>query len=71
LSPREWEVLELLSRGYSYKEISSALQISISTVNTHIHRTYEKLHVRSRGEAVARFATFPARLPTTPPRSAR
>jgi len=63
LSPREWEVLELLSRGYSYKEISSALEISIPTVNTHLHRTYEKLHVRSRGEAVARFSTFPPRLP--------
>ena len=63
LSPREWEVLELLSRGYSYKEISSALGISIPTVNTHIHRTYEKLHVRSRGEAVARFSSFPPRMP--------
>jgi len=63
LSPREWEVLELLARGYSYKEISSALEISIPTVNTHLHRTYEKLHVRSRGEAVARFSTFPPRLP--------
>lgn len=63
LSPREWEVLELLARGYSYKEISSALAISIPTVNTHLHRTYEKLHVRSRGEAVARFSTFPPRLP--------
>ncbi|HLP78432.1 MAG TPA: LuxR C-terminal-related transcriptional regulator, partial [Candidatus Paceibacterota bacterium] len=64
LSPREWEVLELLSRGYSYKEISSALGITIPTVNTHIHRTYEKLHVRSRGEAVARFSSFPPRIPT-------
>jgi DNA-binding NarL/FixJ family response regulator len=63
LSPREWEVLELLSRGYSYKEISSALGISIPTVNTHIHRTYEKLHVQSRGEAVARFSSFPPRIP--------
>jgi DNA-binding NarL/FixJ family response regulator len=71
LSPREWEVLELLSRGYSYKEISTALDISIPTVNTHIHRTYEKLHVRSRGEAVARFATFPPRLPVTVPRTTR
>lgn len=65
LSPREWEILDLLSRGYSYKEISNALEISVPTVNTHIHRTYEKLHVRSRGEAVARFSTFPPRLPVT------
>ena len=71
LSPREWEVLELLSRGYSYKEIASALNVSIPTVNTHIHRTYEKLHVRSRGEAVARFSSFPPRFPSGTPRAAR
>ena len=69
LSPREWEVLELLSRGYSYKEISSALAISIPTVNTHLHRTYEKLHVRSRGEAVAKFSSFPPRLPVSSTRA--
>ena len=71
LSPREWEILELLARGYSYKEISSALTISIPTVNTHIHRTYEKLHVRSRGEAVAKFSSFPPRLPVSSTRAAR
>jgi DNA-binding NarL/FixJ family response regulator len=71
LSPREWEVLELLSRGYSYKEICSALAISIPTVNTHIHRIYEKLHVRSRGEAVAKFSSFPPRLPVSSTRAPR
>jgi DNA-binding NarL/FixJ family response regulator len=60
LSPREWEVLGLLARGFAYKEIADALGISLPTVNTHIHRTYEKLHVRSRGEAVARFSQFPS-----------
>ncbi len=59
LSPRESEILRLLARGYSYKEIADSLGISIATVNTHIHRIYEKLHVRSRGEAVARYAPFP------------
>jgi DNA-binding NarL/FixJ family response regulator len=59
LSPREWEVLRLLARGFAYKEICEALNISMPTVNTHIHRIYEKLHVRSRAEAVARFAPFP------------
>jgi DNA-binding NarL/FixJ family response regulator len=59
LSPREWEVLGLLARGYSYKEIADSLGISMPTVNTHIHRTYEKLHVQSRGQAVARYAQFP------------
>jgi DNA-binding NarL/FixJ family response regulator len=63
LAPREREVLDLLAKGFAYKEIADMLGISISTVNTHIHRTYEKLHVRSRGEAVARFAQFPSRLP--------
>jgi DNA-binding NarL/FixJ family response regulator len=59
LSPREWEVLGLLARGFAYKEIAEALGITMPTVNTYIHRTYEKLHVRSRGEAVARFTQFP------------
>lgn len=59
LSPREREVLELLARGYLYKEIADTLQISVPTVNTHIRRIYEKLHVRSRSQAVAKFAHFP------------
>lgn len=72
LSPREWEVLGLLARGFAYKEIADALGISLPTVNTHIHRTYDKLHVRSRGEAVARFTQFPPLQPTiSPPRPAR
>jgi DNA-binding NarL/FixJ family response regulator len=59
LSPREREVLELLARGYLYKEIADTLQISVPTVNTHIRRIYEKLHVRSRSQAVAKFAHIP------------
>lgn len=59
LSPREREVLELLARGYLYKEIADTLQISIPTVNTYIRRIYEKLHVRSRYQAVAKFAHIP------------
>lgn len=54
LSPRECEVLELLARGYFYKEITEALGISMSTVNTHVRRIYEKLHVHSRAQAVAK-----------------
>lgn len=60
LSAREREVLRLLARGYAYKEIAEALGISMGTVNTHIGRIYQKLHVRSRSEAVARFAPFPS-----------
>ncbi|GIX50415.1 MAG: DNA-binding response regulator [Limisphaera sp.] len=56
LSPREREVLDLLARGYLYKEIADTLNISLPTVNTYIRRIYEKLHVRSRWQAVARYA---------------
>lgn len=54
LSPRESEVLDLLARGYSYKEIAHQLEIAFDTVHWHIRKIYEKLHVRSRGEAVAK-----------------
>jgi len=54
LSPRELEVLELLSQGHIYKEIAEHLQISYRTVSTHIEHIYQKLHVRSRTEAVAK-----------------
>jgi DNA-binding NarL/FixJ family response regulator len=56
LSPREQEVLELLARGYLYKEIAERLNITVPTVNTYIRRMYEKLHVRSRAQAVAKYA---------------
>jgi len=59
LSPREREVLELLARGYLYKEIADTLSISLPTVNTYIRRIYEKLHVRSRSQAVAKYAHLP------------
>ena len=56
LSPREQEVLDLLARGYLYKEIAERLNISGPTVNTYVRRIYEKLHVRSRAQAVAKYA---------------
>lgn len=59
LSGREREVLELLARGYLYKEIAEMLKISGPTVNTYIRRIYEKLHVRSRAQAVAKYAHLP------------
>jgi len=59
LSGREREVLEMLARGFLYKEIAEQLQISIQTVNTYIRRVYEKLHVRSRAQAVAKYAHLP------------
>lgn len=58
LSQREREVLELLARGYLYKEIMDSLGISRGTLNTYVRRIYEKLHVRSRSQAVAKFSHF-------------
>jgi DNA-binding NarL/FixJ family response regulator len=54
LTTREQEVLEFLARGFLYKEIADAMSISYDTVHTHIRKIYEKLHVRSRTEAVAK-----------------
>jgi len=61
LSPREREVLELLACGYLYKEIADKLGITVATVVTYIRRIYEKLHVRSRAQAVAKYGHFAAR----------
>ena len=57
LSAREEEVLILLSKGYSNKEIASQLSIGTETVGSHLKHIYEKMHVRSRAEAVARYIT--------------
>jgi DNA-binding NarL/FixJ family response regulator len=56
LSPRERDILRCLACGDRSKEVADKLGISITTVNTHIRHVYEKLHVRSRAEAVARMA---------------
>jgi DNA-binding NarL/FixJ family response regulator len=56
LSAREQEVLNLLARAYLYKEIAERLNISVPTVNTYVRRMYEKLHVRSRAQAVAKYS---------------
>ncbi len=55
LSPREREVLGLLARGYMYKEIADSLGLSVPTINTYIRRVYDKLQVKSRSQAVARY----------------
>lgn len=52
LSNRENEILQLLSKGLLYKEISDQLSISTGTVRQHIHKIYEKLHVQNRTEAL-------------------
>jgi len=55
LTPREEETLVLLTKGYANKEIAKHLDVSIETVRSHLKRIYEKMHVRSRAEAVARY----------------
>jgi DNA-binding NarL/FixJ family response regulator len=55
LTSRERDVLELLAKGCTYKFISSELNISVDTIRTHIRHIYEKLHVHSRTEAVAKY----------------
>jgi DNA-binding NarL/FixJ family response regulator len=52
LSVREQEILQYLSKGYRYKEISGFLFISIETVRKHIHNIYDKLQVNSRTDAL-------------------
>ena len=55
LSPREREVLHYLAQGYRYKEIAEALYIGSETVRSHIRNIYDKLHVHTSSEAVAKF----------------
>ena len=61
LSVREQQVLDALAQGRTYQEIAEALNISYTTVNTHIRHIYEKLHVRSRTQAVAMHLGFTKR----------
>jgi DNA-binding NarL/FixJ family response regulator len=59
LSPREREVLDLLALGFIYKEIGAKLNISAETVRSHVKNICEKMHVRSRLEAVAKHRLEP------------
>jgi DNA-binding NarL/FixJ family response regulator len=54
LTPRENEILTLLSQGNSYKMIAAESDISLDTVRTHIKKIYEKLQVHSQTEAVSK-----------------
>ena len=55
LTNREEEILDLLSKGFLYKEIASELSISHDTVHNHLRKIYEKLQVHSRTEAVVKY----------------
>jgi DNA-binding NarL/FixJ family response regulator len=54
LTEREAQLLAYLSQGFANKEIADKLNISVPTVRTHLRHIYEKLHVRSRGEAIVK-----------------
>jgi len=55
LTERENEILTYLSKGFANKEIADKMNISVPTVRTHLRHIYEKLHVRSRTEAIVKY----------------
>jgi DNA-binding NarL/FixJ family response regulator len=55
LSPRENELLVLLSKGHSNKEIAGELSLSVETIHAYLKNVYQKMHVRSRTEAVVKY----------------
>ncbi len=65
LSQRETEVLGLIARGLGNKEIAERLSLSVETIRSYLKNIYEKMHVHSRAEAVAKYITGggEARLP--------
>lgn len=54
-SRREREVLDHLAKGEAYKQIADKLEISVETLRDYVKSVYQKLHVHSRGEAVAKY----------------
>ncbi len=58
LSPKERQIIDLLAMGFIYKEIGIKLNIAAETVRSHVKKICQKLHVRSRIEAVAKHRTM-------------
>lgn len=58
LTPKEKEILNLLGKGFAYKQIAHNISISPETMNTHIKNIYRKLNVHSRGEISAKFGSY-------------
>jgi DNA-binding NarL/FixJ family response regulator len=56
LSPREQMVLDCLAKGFTYQKTGDTLKISLHSVRTYVRRVYEKLHVHTRTEAVAKYS---------------
>ena len=52
LSKTEFEILELLAKGYLYKEIAEIKQVTIDTIKKHVSNIYKKLHVNNKVEAI-------------------
>jgi DNA-binding NarL/FixJ family response regulator len=52
LTPKEQRILELMSKGYLYKEIAGELNNTVNTIKQHIRHIYEKLHVQNKAEAI-------------------
>jgi len=67
LSPREFEILSLVSAGKTNKEIARELWLSPHTVRKHLENVFEKLEVTKRAAAVARVFGRPDRIETRPP----
>lgn len=59
LSPREWEVAQLVSQGYTNKAIAAAMGISQFTVSSYARRMFAKLAVGTRAEMVAKLTEQP------------
>lgn len=55
LTTREKEVLRLLASGYIYKEVADQLDLTLETVRTYVKRICQKLHVRSKVEAIIKY----------------
>jgi DNA-binding NarL/FixJ family response regulator len=58
LTPREKQIIELIAIGLTNKQISRKLQIQLPTVKNHLHHIFEKLHVRTRSEAVNKIRKY-------------
>jgi DNA-binding NarL/FixJ family response regulator len=65
LTAREREILELLSRGLSYKMAAAELNLAMGTIQTYIGRIYKKLHVHCRLEAVLKYVAASGLSPNT------
>jgi len=59
LSQREQEILDLLAKGYLNKDIADQLSLSVETIRSYLKNVYEKMHVHSRTEAVAKYLKSP------------